>query len=114
MNSAQGLYGPTMMTASGSPLRMVSSAPFTATVLRSKVPSDDQLHAALLQRLLHAGEAGAAEAVILVENGDPRDVAVLGQPLDHRLGLLEVGGADVDDVGLERLAQELGAGERRR
>ena len=34
MNSAQGLYGPTKITASGLPLRISKSADFTATVER--------------------------------------------------------------------------------
>ncbi len=38
---------------------------------------------------------------------------ILDQPLDDRLGLLEIGGADIDDVGECRVAQELGPGERR-
>ena len=70
-----------------------------------------EFHAALVERPLDAFEAGAAEGVVLVENGDATDVAVLGEPLDHHLGLLEIGGAHVDDVGDIGIAQEFGAGE---
>ena len=52
-----------------------------------------------------------AEGVVLVEGGDLRDAEVLGQPLDHHLRFLEVGGAEVDDVVQHGVAQELGAGE---
>ena len=34
---------------------------------------------------------------------------VRDQPLDDRLGLLEIGGADIHDIGQRRVAQELGA-----
>lgn len=56
-----------MMTASGLPLRISSSADFTATVLRSKA-FGSQRHAALLQRLLNTGKPGAPKTVILIEN----------------------------------------------
>ena len=72
------------------------------------------LHAALVHRLLEAGEAGAAERVVLVEDRDLLDLQVLGQMLDPGLGLGVVAGADVDDVVELGIAQEAGAGERRR
>jgi hypothetical protein len=67
------------------------------------VPSD-QRHLALVQRPLDAGKPGLAEGVVLIEDGDLGDTEILGQTLDHGLGFLEIGGADVDHVGLVGLA----------
>jgi hypothetical protein len=49
----------------------------------------DELHLALLEGPLHAGEASPAEGVVLVEDRDALDAEIFGQALDHRLGLLE-------------------------
>ena len=87
-----------MTTASGSARSMVRSAELTALVLRSKVPSAAQFHAALFQRALDAPQAVPAEGIVLVEDGDPAEMQILGEMLDPRLGLGAVAGANVDDV----------------
>ena len=58
----------------------------------------DDLQVALLHRLLEAGEAGAAERIVLVEDRDLGDLQVLGEVLHPRLGLGVVARAHVDDV----------------
>ena len=63
---------------------------------------------------------GAAEArvarepvrIVLVEDPDPGQPEVARQPLDHLVGLLEVGGADVEHHGAAPAAQELRPRER--
>ena len=50
------------------------------------------------ERELDAGQAVAAEGIVLVEDRDPLDVAVFGQMLDPGFGLGAVAGANIDDV----------------
>ena len=71
----------------------------------------DEFHPAALERPLDAREPGPAEGVVLVEDRDALDAEVLRQALDHGLGLLEIGGPDIDHRRLVRRAQELGPGE---
>ena len=75
-------------------------------------PDRHGLHGAPVQRQPHAAIAGAAKRVVLVQHRDAGHVQVLGQAGDHLLGLLVVGGAQVENVGPFGIAQELGAGER--
>ena len=63
-----------MTTASGSSLRIANSAVFTAVVALVGALGD-KLHAALAHRLQDL-ELGAAKAVVLVQDGDPRHAEV--------------------------------------
>ncbi|MEY9133268.1 hypothetical protein ACVIWV_000847 [Bradyrhizobium diazoefficiens] len=71
-----------------------------------------ELEAAPGKRALHADKSIAAEGIILIEDADAGEPAVLGEVLDPCLGLRAVARADVDDVWKLEVAQELGAGER--
>lgn len=62
--------------------------------------------------VLHARKAVTAEGIVLVEDADPGEVAILGEMLDPRLGLRAIAGANVDEVGEFEIAQEFGAAER--
>ena len=88
------------------------TAASTATVLRSTVPSADRLELERLHRPRHALEPGLAVGIVLVEDADLLD-AHRGELLDDLGGLVEVRGAHVKGVAVERRAQRLGAGERR-
>ena len=57
--------------------------------------------------------ADLAVGVLLEEQADPGDAGIGDQALDLQLDLIEVRGADVEDVFVQRRAQEFGAGERR-
>ena len=76
------------------------TAPFTAVVLRLVGAFGGERQVALVERRLTPGKSGAAIGVVLVHDGDARDAEIPGQALDHLLGLLEIGGAQVDHVGL--------------
>ncbi len=62
--------------------------------------------------MLDAGQAVAAEGIVLVEDRDAGEVQILGQMLDPGLGLGAVAGANVDDVVQVRRAEKFGPGER--
>ena len=68
-----------------------------------------------LAPLERAGEALVPRKpvrVVLVEDPEPAHPEVARQALDHLLGFLEIGGADVDHHGPASAAQELRPGER--
>ncbi len=98
--------------ASGSARLIIRQAALTARVLRSNVPSAARLETALGERALHAGKSVAAEGIVLVEDTDAGEVAILGEVLDPRFGLRTITRADVDDVRKLEVAQEFGAAER--
>ena len=62
--------------------------------------------------LQDAAVAGAAEGIVLEHHGDAFHTAVGDQSGNDLLGLLVVGGTQVDDVAPLRVAQERRAGER--
>jgi hypothetical protein len=64
------------------------------------------------QRELHAVEAGLAVGIVLPEHGDLVE-AQRGELLDDQPRLVVVGGAQVEGVAVEGLAQRHGAGEGR-
>ena len=90
---------------------MACTAAATSTVLRSTRPTATGSRLQRLQRAHHAVEAGLAVAVVLAEDRDLLQ-AQRGQLLDDQRGLVVVGGAHVEHVAAERVAQRLGAGER--
>src|ERR1035437_6010815 len=71
-----------------------------------------QLHAALFQRKLDAGQTVAAIGIVLVEDRNVPDMKILGQVLDPRLGLGGVAGANIDHIVEVRRAEESSPGER--
>jgi hypothetical protein len=80
------------------------------------MPSDVRAAGHRLQVVFLQGQLGADEpvesvGVVLVEDRDAADAQVLHHVAHCGLGLLIVGGADVDHVGVEGLAQRVGPGE---
>ncbi len=69
------------------------------------------LEVALVHRALHAGEPSLAIGIVLIEDGDVLQPDRV-QLLDDFFGFVEVAGADVEDMAVERVAQQLCAGER--
>ncbi len=61
---------------------------------------------------MKAGEAGAAERIVLIEDRDLGDLQVLGEVLHPGFGLGVIARAHVDDVVELGIAQEARAGER--
>jgi hypothetical protein len=84
-----------------------SNADLIAVVLRLKVRQVSLFH-----RLLHAGEAGKTERVVLVQDSDSGNTKIIGQVLDPGLGLLKIRGANIDHVAVERIAEKFRARER--
>jgi hypothetical protein len=64
------------------------------------------LHAALLHGLLEARKAGAAEGIVLIENGNFLDLQILDQVLGPGLGFSIVARSNIYDVGELAVAQE--------
>jgi hypothetical protein len=108
MNSAHGLYGPTMTmtmtTASGSARLSVSSADFTAMVLRSKVPSGASSILRFFSAALMPSRPERPNA-----SSWYRMAEILGQMPNPVFGLGPITGPDIDDVFQLGIAQEAGA-----
>ena len=69
----------------------------------------DQRQVSLFHRLLHAGEAGKTERVVLVQDSDPGNAKIIGQVLDPGFGLLKIRGANIDHVAVERIPEKFRA-----
>ncbi len=76
-----------MTTASGSARLSVAQRRADRSGIALEGAFGGQLHVAFFQRALDAGQAVAAEGIVLVEDRDAPDVQILGQVLDPRLGL---------------------------